>query len=300
MRDAQGKVENPYAVDPDDPSKKTVWGDLGEIDNRDSPDRERLWEYWGQLVDRYLELGFQGFRCDAAYKVPAELWSFLITRALRVNPQAVFWAENLGCTLEQTRALGEAGFHFFCNSSKWWNFKDAWCLTQHREFQNMPSIGFPESHDTPRLAAESGGNEAVQRQRYAFAALFSSGLMIPIGYEFGFQQSLHVVTTTPDDWESPKWDLQNFIRAVNQWKLDEPLWQGEGEVNSTVGEQSPICAFWNGDHWKIRTIWALVCLNTNVHETLEVSIGEIGEVLPSPRLWRVSWLDHHSASLLPS
>ncbi|PJA81115.1 MAG: alpha-amylase, partial [Nitrospirae bacterium CG_4_9_14_3_um_filter_51_5] len=90
---AQGKVENPYAVDPDDPSKRTVWGDLAEIDNRDSSDREHLWEFWGQLIDRYLELGFQGFRCDAAYKVPGKLWRFLIHRARRVNPQAVFWAE---------------------------------------------------------------------------------------------------------------------------------------------------------------------------------------------------------------
>ncbi|HSF07874.1 MAG TPA: hypothetical protein VLA60_00580, partial [Nitrospirales bacterium] len=148
VRNAQGQVQNPYAVDPDDPSKKTVWGDLAEIDNQDSPDREHLWEYWGQLVERYLELGVHGFRCDAAYKVPAELWRFLIDRALRVNPQVVFWAENLGCTLEQTHALGDAGFHLFCNSSKWWNFKDVWCLNQHREFQNMPSVAFPETHDT--------------------------------------------------------------------------------------------------------------------------------------------------------
>jgi starch synthase (maltosyl-transferring) len=248
------------------------------------------------LIDRYLELGFQGFRCDAAYKVPVELWRFLINRALQVNPQAVFWAENLGCTLEQTRVLGEAGFHLFCNSAKWWNFKDAWCLTQHREFQNMPSIGFPESHDTPRLAAESGGNEAVQRQRYAFAALFSSGLMIPIGYEFGFQQSLHVVTTTPDDWELPKWDLQNFIRAVNQWKLDRPLWHGEGElVQRSMGNPN-LCVLERRSLEDPHS-WALVCINTNVHEPLEVSPGEIGAVPSSPRMWRVSWLDQHSASL---
>jgi starch synthase (maltosyl-transferring) len=296
MRDAQGKVENPYAVDPDDPSKKTVWGDLAEIDNQNSADREHLWEFWGQLVDRYLELGFQGFRCDAAYKVPAELWSFLINRALRVNPQAVFWAENLGCTLEQTRALGEAGFHFFCNSSKWWNFKDPWCLTQHREFQNMPSIGFPESHDTPRLAAESGGNESVQRQRYAFAALFSSGLMIPIGYEFGFQQSLHVVTTTPDDWESPKWDLQNFIRAVNQWKLDVPLWHGEGELVQRSVNNSNLCVL-ERRSLENPDSWALICLNTNVHEQVDVSIGEIGALPSSPSMWHASWLDLRAASL---
>jgi starch synthase (maltosyl-transferring) len=292
VRDAQGQVQNPYAVDPDDPSKKTVWGDLAEIDNQDSPDREHLWDYWGELVERYLELGIHGFRCDAAYKVPAELWRFLIDRALRVNPQVVFWAENLGCTLEQTRALGDAGFHLFCNSSKWWNFKDVWCLNQHREFQNMPSVAFPETHDTPRLAAESGGSEAVQRQRYVFAALFSSGLMMPIGYEFGFQQSLHVVTTTPDDWESPRWDLQNFIRAVNHWKIDVPLWHGEGELIQRSIGNSDLCVL---ERRSLDTpdSWALVCLNTNVHEPMDVSIGEIGPLPSSPRLWRASWLDHH-------
>lgn len=296
VRDEHGKVQNPYAVDPDDPSKKTVWGDLAEIDNRDSPDREHLWEYWGMLVDRYLELGFQGFRCDAAYKVPVELWRFLIDRALRVNPQAVFWAENLGCTLEQTRALGDAGFHFFCNSSKWWNFRDPWCLKQHREFQNMPSIAFPETHDTPRLAAESGGNEAVQRQRYAFSALFSSGIMMPVGYEFGFQRSLHVVTTTPDDWESPRWDLRNFIRAVNHWKLDIPLWHGEGDLVQRPVHNANLCilerrSLTNPDSW------ALVCVNTNVHEQVEVPIGEIGRLPSSAGLWRASWLDQYDGSL---
>ena len=64
-----------------------------------------------------------------------------------------------------------------------------------------PSISFPESHDTARLAAETGGDEAVQRQRYAFAAAFSAGVMMPIGYEFGFRRQVNVVETMPSDWE---------------------------------------------------------------------------------------------------
>lgn len=292
LRDAEGNVQNPYAIDPDDPGKKTVWGDLAEIDNRHSPDREHLWEFWGQLVERYLNLGFQGFRCDAAYKVPAELWRFLIDRALRRSPRAVFWAENLGCTVEETRALGEAGFHFFCNSSKWWNFRDAWCLVQHREFQDMPSIAFPETHDTPRLAAESGGNEAVQRQRYAFAAFFSSGLMMPIGYEFGFHRPLHVVATTPDDWEPPRWDLQNFVRAVNDWKVKDPLWQGEGELVQRAMPNPHLCLL---ERRSIKTpeLWALICLNTNSHDPVEIPIGDIGTLPSSPRMQRASRLDYH-------
>jgi starch synthase (maltosyl-transferring) len=125
-----------------------------------------------------------------------------------------------------------------------------------------------------------------------FAALFSSGLMMPIGYEFGFQQSLHVVTTTPDDWESPRWDLQNFIRAVNHWKVDVPLWHGEGELIQRSISNPNLCVL---ERRSLDTpdSWALVCLNTNVHEPMDVSIGEIGHLPSSPRLWRASWLDHH-------
>ena len=292
VRDHQGQVQHPFAVDPDDREKKTVWGDLAEIDNRHSPDCDGLWEFWGQVVDAYLAIGIEGFRCDAAYKVPVELWRFLIARASRQVPQVVFWAENLGCTSEETRALRSAGFQFVCNSSKWWNFTDAWCLDQHEEFKDLPSIAFPENHDTPRLAADSGGNEAVQRQRYAFAAAFSSGLMMPIGYEFGFQRSFNVVTTAPDDWEAPRWDLQKCIRAVNRWKLSEPLWQGEGTLVRRHIDAPHLCLL------ERRSIedpecWGLVCVNLDQHRSCEVDIQKFGALPASPRLRRLSYLDRY-------
>lgn len=226
--DNNGHVRNPCAVDPNDPTHKTVWGDLAIVDNESSSDQVGLWKYWQELVFRYLDLGFHGFRCDAAYQVPPELWRRLIHEARKISPNAVFWAENLGCTLEQTRMLRAAGFQFFCNSSKWWNFHDTWCLDQHREFQDVPSISFPETHDTERLAAETNGLERIQRQRYAFAATFSSGVMMPMGYEFGFRKKPHVVKTQPSDWEEESMDLQHFIQAVNDIKLNVPLLQGEG------------------------------------------------------------------------
>lgn len=230
LRDHEGDVESPYAVDPDDPGKRTVWGDLAEIDNWNSQDRDALWSYWTQLVEEYLELGFDGFRCDAAYKVPSELWSHLLGRARDIRPDVRFFAETLGCTLEQTRALRASGLHFFFNSSKWWDFEAPWCLEQHREFQDIPSISFPESHDTERLSAETDGNEAVQRLRYAFAAVFSAGVMMPIGYEYGFKKKLNVVTTSPEDWEQPSFDLTPFIARVNSLKTGVSVLQGNGSL----------------------------------------------------------------------
>jgi starch synthase (maltosyl-transferring) len=243
VRDAGGEVVSPFVVDPDDPSKKTVWGDLAEVDNAGSADREALWRFWADLVRRSLELGFDGFRCDAAYKVPAELWKFLIEQAREVKAEVRFFAETLGAPVEDVLSLREAGFDFFFNSSKWWNFGEPWALEQHESFGRIaPSIAFPESHDTTRLAADTGGNEAVQRQRYAFAAAFSAGVMMPVGYEFGFRKQVNVVETQPSDWERRAWDLRPFVARVNRLKLRHPLLQGEGRLRAPAGLEGDVLA----------------------------------------------------------
>ena len=259
VSDKRGKVASPFAVDPDDPEKITVWGDLAEIDNEKSADREGLWAYWAELVKRYLRLGFKGFRCDAAYKVPAGLWRFLVDEAAGVDPEAMFFAETLGCTEEEALALHDAGLHYFFNSSKWWDFTEPWCLEQHEEFGKIaPSISFPESHDTTRLAADSGGNEAVQRQRYAFAAMFSAGLMMPIGYEFGFRKKLDVVSTRPEDWETEWFDLRTFVSRVNRLKMEQPVLQGEGKLKAVPGDSDVLVLERRSEHAPGQRAWVLV------------------------------------------
>lgn len=229
------EVASPFAVDPDDSSKRTVWGDLGEIDNERSADRAGLWAYWADLVRHSLDLGFEGFRCDAAYQVPAGLWRHLVDVARQLRPDCQFFAETLGCTVPQVLALSEAGFDYIFNSSKWWDFRQAWALEQHEAFGRIaPSIAFPESHDTERLAAATGGDQAIQRQRYAFAAAFSAGLMLPIGCEYGFRRRLNVVSSKPEDWESPSFDLTGFVGQVNRLKLATPLLRGEGTLRTIL------------------------------------------------------------------
>lgn len=131
----------------------------------------------------------RGFRCDAAYQVPAEVWKSLIDAAHAVNPEVKFFAETLGCTVEQVRELCGAGFDFLFNSAQWWDFKADWLLDQYEEFRWIaPSIAFPESHDTDRLAAEVGSQDAVRlaaqlKMHYLFAASFSTGVLMPVGFE---------------------------------------------------------------------------------------------------------------------
>lgn len=214
-RDAEGKLVHPGAQDGE---TRVVWGDLAEVDNAASPDREALWAYWTKLALWLADLGVGGFRCDAAYQVPADLWRHLIGAVKARHPEVRFFAETLGCTPEETLETARAGFDFIFNSSKWWDLEAPWFLEQYAlTAPVVASVSFPESHDTPRLAAELPEPAAVL-QRYALAALLATGVMLPVGFEYGFRTPLHVVKTRPEDWESPAWDLTGAIAAVNRTK----------------------------------------------------------------------------------
>jgi starch synthase (maltosyl-transferring) len=108
-RDGDGRPVHPGAKDGD---KRVVWEDLAEVANAGSSDRAGLWAYWRELALYYAGLGFQGFRCDAAYQVPPDLWRELIGAVKARHPEAVFFAETLGCTPQETLATAAAGFDF--------------------------------------------------------------------------------------------------------------------------------------------------------------------------------------------
>lgn len=229
-RDAKGNLMSPYAVDPADPSNVTIWGDLAEIDNEKSKDLQGLWNYWDELINYYQNMGILGYRCDAAYQVPASLWERLISSSKRRFPETTFYAETLGCQMSEIKALSKVGFDYLFNSSKWWNFDKPWAIEQHSLNKSIaPSVSFPESHDTERLASVEPGTIDVQKLRYAFAAVFSKGLLMPMGYEFGAITRMDVVNGSPEHVDKPKWDLSSWIRQINNLKTTVPVLSEEGQ-----------------------------------------------------------------------
>jgi starch synthase (maltosyl-transferring) len=241
LRGKDGEVCSPYAADPDDPDDVTVWGDLAELDYTERPERAEMLAYWDDLVAHYVRLGFRGFRCDAAYKLPGGVWEELIVAARKANPHVQFFAETLGAQIDEIDQLRPAGFDYFFNSAKWWDFKADWLLEQYERFRHLaPSIAFPESYDTGRVAAESGGSERESRFWYLFSAFFSSGVMMPIGYELGFRRSLHVVETRPEDWEEPAFDIRGFVTAVKRMKAETAVLNEEGPQKRFTAPDAPL------------------------------------------------------------
>ncbi len=229
LREGEGEIVNSSC---ESSEGKVVWTDLAQFDHCHTRDPEGLYQYCLNVAEHLLGLGFDGFRCDAAYKVPRRFWHRLIhdTRARR--PQTCFVAETLGCTADQTKETAQAGFDYVFNSSKWWDFQGWWLIEQYNLVrETAKSISFPETHDTARLSEELNGNLAGLKQRYLFSALFSSGVMIPMGFEYGLRKRLSVVGTTPADWTRDGIDLCPFIAKVNTLKRSYTVFQEESPTS---------------------------------------------------------------------
>ncbi|HEY8564703.1 MAG TPA: maltotransferase domain-containing protein [Beijerinckiaceae bacterium] len=245
--DPTGAVASPFAVDPDDPTKRTVWGDLAELDYHDPGARAELVAYWNDYVARLQALGVKGFRCDAAYKVPPEAWVALIGGARARDASVLFAAETLGCTFEEARATAGAGFDYLFNSFAWWDGRAPWALGQYEELRLLaPSIAFPENHDMPRLAAslpeDPSAAARALKMRYALAATFSAGVLMPIGYEWGYRRPLHVVETTPEDREETGVDISAFIGQINRLRTELPALNVEGAQWRVSAPDAPVLA----------------------------------------------------------
>jgi starch synthase (maltosyl-transferring) len=272
LRNPDGSVVNPSVWEGD--KLVTVWGDLAEIDNEHSRDRERLWDYWEELALFYREVGFGGFRCDAAYQVTDALWRELIGRVKGQYPDTTFYAETLGCVIEDVVKLAQAGFDYTFNSSKYWDFEEDWCLRQYRENSPWaPSVSFAESHDTERLFKELQGDVQGIKQRYLFSALFSTGVMMPMGFEFGFSRKPHVVETRPSDWEKVHADMTGFITAVNTIKKNGAVFNEDGPIDQIdCGNPKVLCLLkstleGNGQ--------AMIILNKDRQESQKLRIADL-------------------------
>ena len=187
-----------------DNGKWIEWGDLASFNNNADPSKEEekenssddndkedeediiigeilnpIWFYWNDLIKHNLDLGFSGFRCDAAYKVPKELWKYLIDNAKKINNEVIFFAESLGCSIKDTKNLINAGFDYIASSAKWWDYEGEWFIEQYDlARKRTKQIAFPSNHDTRRLIEEYDGNIWRLKQTFLFTAIVCDMWMI--------------------------------------------------------------------------------------------------------------------------
>lgn len=283
LTDEQGKLKRPGCWDGE---TWVEWGDLVSLDNA-GPHRDGLWIYWLTMMKHYLAMGIDGFRCDAAYHVPEALWRYLIPGVRKTFPEARFFAETLGCRPWELIQMADCGFDYVFNSVRWWDYEAPWFMeAQARTAGAAPSIAFPESHDTARAAEELGGNEGALRQKYLFTALYSTGLLMPVGYEYGFKARLDVVQTYPEAWEAPAFDLTDFITRANALKASARVFNVDGPLFEVTTHNPRVKAYLKGTPDAREK--ALLVVNLDHGAEQEVHIPRLADAMGARTVWDVS------------
>lgn len=275
IKGADDRFVQPYCIDN---GEKVVWADLVKFAHTESSYSAGFYSFAIRVADYLCFLGFEGFRCDAAYQVPASFWTRFIQDVKTEHAEAIFVAETLGCSVADVRQTALSGFDFVCNSAKWWDYEGAWLLQYHDLIPNtVPTLGFPENHDTERSYNGTDYSVNAIKQRSVFTAFFSAAWLIPIGFEFGFTKRIRVSKTRVTDWEQPNIDIKEFITRINEIK----------KFYSVLGEDGLVRVLQSPNH-NILVLWkvtanaaeeALLILNKDIYNSQYFEVGSLGSYI---------------------
>ena len=199
-----------------DIGKTLIWHDSAQLDYTNI--QSGLWDYMLDVCKFYIQLGFRGFRCDAADQINLAFWMWLVREIKKIDEDILFIGEAYLCPENTRIGLAYAGFDYLYNSSKWWDYKSEWLLAEQELFSKyIKSISFPDNHDSIRLMSETCGNMALFLMRLYFTAFWSYGFEITIGMEFGeFVQLDNVETQRSLCFSENRTDRYNFTRHIKE------------------------------------------------------------------------------------
>ena len=182
-----------------------------------------------EVVASLAQLPVGGVCCRGAHRTPPHEWARLIGEAKTLAPRLIWIADTLGAPSEAAAATLEAGFDFSFSSVKWWDGESPWALEQYDRYRSVTrSIGFPENPWGARLrdelnelgAAPPSELGAVFGLRYALAAFFGAGVLMPAGFETAAGAAAQSRTAGGVD-------IHATVTAINRIKATNPYLASE-------------------------------------------------------------------------
>ncbi|MGQ9661414.1 MAG: amylo-alpha-1,6-glucosidase [Kiritimatiellia bacterium] len=203
----QNKHPEWFARNPDRTFKSpgawgVTWEDLSMLDYH----HRALWQYIAEVFLHWCRMGVDGFRCDAGYMIPWEVWQYIAARVREEYPDTIFLLEGLGGPAEVNQRLLTAANLDWAYSELFQNYdrnqiETYLPLAIRLSEQIGTQIHFAETHDNNRLAARS---VAYARLRTALAALCShhGGFGITNGVEWFATEKIDVHGAPSLNWGS--------------------------------------------------------------------------------------------------
>lgn len=206
-----------------------TWEDLAELNYED----RGLWQYMAEVFLFWCRHGVDGFRCDAGYMVPAEVWQYITAKVRQQFPDTIFLLEGLGGKKTTTKTLLSSSNLNWAYSEIFQNYDRSQIESYFPEADHFSAhtgilVNFAETHDNDRLASRS---PAYAKMRTALCALLSrqGAFGITCGAEWYAADKIVVHERTSLNWNAKENQIDH-IQRINSITSSHPAFSAHSEM----------------------------------------------------------------------
>ena len=223
MKDPNGKMTR----------KVADWSDVYDLDysNRD------LWDYQIATLEKWLELGIDGFRCDVAPLVPLEFWN-KARSVLNRNREVIWLAETVHKRF--VKYLRDAGFTahsdpeihqafdlsydydgveylevYFQGQGELKDYLQHLFVQETMYPKNAIKLRFLENHDTDRIA-NIIPDKAILQNWVDFYTLLPGAILVWAGQEIMVKKRTDFFEREVLDWEEGDYEFYEYFKQAIQ------------------------------------------------------------------------------------
>ncbi|MGZ4961147.1 MAG: glycogen debranching enzyme N-terminal domain-containing protein, partial [Limisphaerales bacterium] len=274
LRERDGRFANPGAWG-------VKWGDLVELD----PNHVELWDVLAESFLTWCRRGVDGFRCDAGYKVPVQVWQYIEARVRQEYPDTLLLLEGLGGPLESTENLLTNGGMQWAYSELFQNYSPQE-VAHYLDYSLRQServgvyVHYSETHDNNRLAA-GGVKWSLMRNRLSALASVAGGFGFTCGVEWLADEKINVHSSRGMSWGSET-NIIDQLANINRLLAEHPCFFDGARIKRISEENSPVLALRRDSGEGLDHV--LVLVNTDTKETRSVKLDTaVFQDLGSPR-----------------
>ena len=260
MRDRTHQFQSPGAWG-------VTWEDLAELNYKE----KELWRYMADVFLYWCRLGVDGFRCDAGYMVPAQVWEYITAKVRQQFPDTVLLLEGLGGKKSVMHTLLTRSNLNWAYSELFQNY-DRSQIEGYIPEANEASehdgllVHFAETHDNNRMAATS---PEYARMRTTLCALLSTqgSFGITCGAEWFATEKIDVHERTDMNWGSKRNQVDHIARLNTILRTHPAFTFGSRTEILHSGSNNTIAAKRTSADG---ASFALVLVNLDIHRKAEL------------------------------
>ncbi len=176
MRDAHGNAAG----------KVDDWSDVYDLDYS----HKGLWEYQIATLQKWVDCGVDGFRCDVASLAPLDFWITARERLAQAQSKELIWL---------LRPLGDYLNHLYIQETLY--------------PAGAVKMRFIENHDNPRAAGVVGGKRSLLNWT-VFYSLLPGATLVYAGQEMALNHCPDLFGRDPVRWDEGDHEFPSFIQKV--------------------------------------------------------------------------------------